>query len=1708
MIAILMIAGLGAVFSYTHKAHADDVTLTVTTLADDVDDATCTTDHCTLREAIAAAAPGNTIAFASGLTGTLTLTNALGINEPLTITGPGADKIAIDGNHSLMFLISTDPGAPVSISGLTLQNGSNEGGGEISNSGSDLTVSNVTFKNGSALGGGAIFTGGGTLTVLDSTFVGSAAYYGGGAIYLAEGSATITDSTFLGNFTANSGGAIYIGSSDTDLTISGSTFDGNQTQSGQGGAIYDNNDTPGTLTLTNTTFNSNMSTNQGGAIYTYANLISTGSDFTNNYAGNSGGAVYANGATVTLTNTNFTNDISNGDGGAVYINTNGLNTVTNGTFKGNYSSDCDAGAIYTSSGSELHITGTNFTNNNSDCQGGALYLNANSDIANATFTGNKSFGDGGAIYYNGGDTHTIESTSFTDNTAEYYGGAIGHYSGTLAITDHSSFTGNIEDVYNDGDGGGAIDSDGTSLTVTDTQFTNNKAATSSYGGAVRVDTTATFTRDDFSGNMSGYSGGALYIDGGPVTISASTFYRNLTGDDAGGAIYHAGGDLTVENSSFVENIAGNDDAGGAIYGSGNSLTITGTEFDRNASPYYDGGAVFINENTSIDSSGFVGNTAYQGYGGAIFIRSGLFPVSITNSTFAENAAQYGGAINTNSDQPMTLTNLTFSNNTATSSGGSINVNGSSVITTKNSIFAGGSSGNCSGDLTTAGYNISSDTTCGFTDPTDHLSVDPLLDPEGPKVPLAGPTLGGDPYLSIVAIKASSPAVDNGDSCSSTDELGGIRVGARCDIGAYEYNPSTVPVISSAHVYNTPDIIVTRLDDTNSGTCTSGTDCSLRQAVALSTSGQTIGFASGLTGTLMLDGFITVDHPITISGPGEKLITISGNAATNLFDVTSTGSLELDHLTIANGQNLTGDAGAIYNLGPVNTSHVTFRNNAASGEGGAIYSDCGVENRNQTFDYTTFEGNYSGEAGGAIYTCGNSSGLNTNTITNGTLVDNFANGKGGAIYASSESVSVSGSTLDGNYGADEGGAIYTNMIYSPEPVVTVNNSVLAGNWANVGGAISNGNSSGVHLNIPSDTSFIGNFAYNNGGAINLSGAYIDSMSATFQGNFSNWDAGGALYLGGLLDSSVTINNSTFTDNVAGDDVGGAIAIFSEGTDLAMTGTTSFTGNSALYDNAGGAIYDDAHSLTLTGTTLNNNTTWSGTGGAIYVQNGDLTMTGASFNNNVAMDTNAGAIDYEASGALSVTNSSFVGNQAIYGGSGAVLQGESTVAATVSGSTFTNNMAYDGPIGTWHQIAGDLTVTNSIFTGNSSTNEVGGIQQDSGNLTIAGTTFDHNSALGYGASIYDHQPEGSTTIKNSTFYRNYAPWDESGGYYHDGGGNAIINNVTFDQNVSSTDGGNAFTVYGAPTVITNSIFAGSPFGSCIEHYSGIDQVNSTNNVDDGNGCFDAGVNNQNNVNPATIFAAAGLTDNGGPTGTIDLANSSPALDSGNDATCETTDQTGASRPYGPHCDAGSVESHALLDTTAPATPVATPSAGTYSGTQSVTLTSSGSDSIRYSTSVAPADCSSGTLYSGAISVASSETVYVRACKSSNSTSSTASFIYTITPVSSGGVSGGSSIGWTPTESSTQSKGVTSSTSYHFPRSQKTGVKGDDVKVLQQFLNTHGFVIVPNGPGSKGKETKTFGPATKKALSNYQKSKGLKPDGILGPKTRATIESDMNK
>src|SRR6266542_4329682 len=125
-------------------------TLTVTSTADDG------TTAGTLRSLLAGAADGDTIEFS--VTGTITLTTGqLVVDKSVAILGPGANNLAIDGNAiSRVFYIAS--GKTVSISGLTIANGSADLGGGIYNDHSTLTVSSCTLSGNSALNdGGGIY---------------------------------------------------------------------------------------------------------------------------------------------------------------------------------------------------------------------------------------------------------------------------------------------------------------------------------------------------------------------------------------------------------------------------------------------------------------------------------------------------------------------------------------------------------------------------------------------------------------------------------------------------------------------------------------------------------------------------------------------------------------------------------------------------------------------------------------------------------------------------------------------------------------------------------------------------------------------------------------------------------------------------------------------------------------------------------------------------------------------------------------------------------------------------------------------------------------------------------------------------------------------------------------------------------------------------------------------------------------------------------------------------------------------------------------------------------------------------------------------------------------------------------------------------------------------------------------------------------------
>lgn len=84
------------------------------------------------------------------------------------------------------------------------------------------------------------------------------------------------------------------------------------------------------------------------------------------------------------------------------------------------------------------------------------------------------------------------------------------------------------------------------------------------------------------------------------------------------------------------------------------------------------------------------------------------------------------------------------------------------------------------------------------------------------------------------------------------------------------------------------------------------------------------------------------------------------------------------------------------------------------------------------------------------------------------------------------------------------------------------------------------------------------------------------------------------------------------------------------------------------------------------------------------------------------------------------------------------------------------------------------------------------------------------------------------------------------------------------------------------------------------------------------------------------------------------------------------------------------------------------------------------------------------------------------------------------------------------------ATSSQSFSFTHNLSLYDTSNDIKALQQFLNTHDFTVASTGPGSPGNETTFLGMRTYAALMRFQRSKGLPATGWFGPMTRGKINA----
>jgi len=411
----------------------------------------------------------------------------------------------------------------------------------------------------------------------------------------------------------------------------------------------------------------------------------------------------------------------------------------------------------------------------------------------------------------------------------------------------------------------------------------------------------------------------------------------------------------------------------------------------------DNGGCVNNDGTLILDSVIIENctTTGSGQGGGVFSNS---DTTITNSTIQNNSSVYGGGINVNSGS-FSATNVTIANNTGTISSGGFAL-GSGTATLNNVTISGNTAGTDGGGITPVGGTLSihnsiiagnsiagdpgSDTSdCEGTihlldySLLENLSSSCTVTSGGNNVTGESPDLGllqdnGGP-VTTMALPFDSVAVDAGDNstCAATDARGVTRPQeTNCDMGAFEFSPSTLALSASTYSVSedgsTVTITVNRASEfgyydgsvsvdyaTSNGTAIAGTNYTSTSGTLTwdendatpqvvnvpilnthSTSNSTFTFAlSSTTGasslgspdsavvTITGSGALVADLSLTVTCPSDEVE--AGDEVTCTVTISNSGNADSENTELElEFTNLEYDSSEIVSASPSSSLHAT------------------------------------------------------------------------------------------------------------------------------------------------------------------------------------------------------------------------------------------------------------------------------------------------------------------------------------------------------------------------------------------------------------------------------------------------------------------------------------------------------------------------------------------------------------------------------------------------------------------------------------------------------------------------------------------------------------------------------------------------------------------------------------------------------------------
>jgi hypothetical protein len=574
-----------------------------------------------LRAAVTEATNGDAIVFAKRLAGhTITLQSEIDITSNISISGPAGRPVVLSGG-GVTRVLEVD-GANVSLANLVITQGSASVGGGILESSGSLSLNNVRFTGNVAYGsttqiaqGGAIAQQSGELTINRSTFTGNRVIGDPNSPVVEPPSTTspIYPVT-LGSFTPD------LVTVPTPLDYGGEA---------DGGAIATQ---AGTLSINKSTFRGNSAVGSavttantggdayGGAIYIgNASLTSSGTVFQGNQAI---GGVYFDSYPPSV---GFPLGAGSASGGAIASNSGSL-TLQNDSFRVNKAAG----------GNAQSAPGT-FGGEGGSSSGGAIALLSNStaSLFGGIVSGNQSLGGtgsspsnskpqrfpssgtavGGGISASGSSSLTISKTMFTTDKAK---------SGDSPTPFSASSYAYAADAR-----GGAIDIAGTGnfvltgATVQDNTAIGGNAQSpgQAFGGGVSV-----YRANSVSIVDSTLQGNLAETGQGFVALPASVNPNSLEyAEAAGGALYvnYAPEVLSVANSRIIANRAVGVENGVAV-GGGLSFSAVGVDLMNDT----------LQSNRAIGGSIVTNSSFGQASGGAIAISS--FPMTVTDTNFLDN----------------------------------------------------------------------------------------------------------------------------------------------------------------------------------------------------------------------------------------------------------------------------------------------------------------------------------------------------------------------------------------------------------------------------------------------------------------------------------------------------------------------------------------------------------------------------------------------------------------------------------------------------------------------------------------------------------------------------------------------------------------------------------------------------------------------------------------------------------------------------------------------------------------------------------------------------------------------------------------------------------------------------------------------------------------------------------------------------------------